>query len=297
MVSVFACGGYTLLFKVKMAYCYLNIYVTTGNVLHYGHAGRPNSRLLLQNDMALLDMGAEYHCYASDITCSFPVSGSFTDDQLAIYQSVLNAQVRVISQLKPGVSWVEMHRDAEREILKGLIACGVLIADGDIDVTIESMIDADLGAIFMPHGLGHLIGIDTHDVGGYLEGNPPRSSRPGLKKLRTARAMEKDMVVTVEPGCYFINRLLDGALKNEKQKHFFNEQRLRDFRGFGGVRLEDDVVITSDGCENLSQCPRAPQEVLDVMSGGEWPPKIDIMPELKRRWSTCTEGAMKIIDL
>ena len=144
--------------------------------------------------MALLDMGAEYHCYASDITCSFPISGSFTPDQLAVYEAVLNAQVRVIQQLKPGVSWVDMHRDSEREILKGLITCGVLIADGDVDCIIESMLDVDLGAIFMPHGLGHLIGIDTHDVGGYLEGFPPRSSRPGLKKLRTARIMEKDMV-------------------------------------------------------------------------------------------------------
>lgn len=102
--------------------------------------------------------------------------------------------MRVIQQLKPGVSWVDMHRDAEREILKGLITCGVLIADGDVDSVIESMLDVDLGAIFMPHGLGHLIGIDTHDVGGYLEGFPSRSSRPGLKKLRTARIMEKDMV-------------------------------------------------------------------------------------------------------
>eukprot|EP00956_Cyclotella_meneghiniana_P022983 scaffold44096_cov82-Cyclotella_meneghiniana.AAC.4 len=261
-------------------------------ILHYGHAGRPNSRLLLENDMALLDMGAEYHCYASDITCSFPVSGSFTSDQLAVYEAVLNAQVRVIQQLKPGVSWVDMHRDAEREILKGLITCGVLIADGDVDSVIESMLDVDLGAIFMPHGLGHLIGIDTHDVGGYLEGFPSRSSRPGLKKLRTARIMEKDMV-----RCYFINRLLDGALKNEKQRHFINEKRLRDFRGFGGVRLEDNVVITSDGCDNLTQSPRAPQEVSDVMAGGEWPPKIDIMPKLKRKWAVCKGGAMEILDV
>lgn len=266
-------------------------------ILHYGHAGRPNSRLLLQNDMALLDMGAEYHCYASDITCSFPVSGSFTPDQLAIYQSVLNAQVKVIEQLKPGVSWLDMHRCAEREVLKGLVGCGVLVADGDVDKTVEEMLEADLGAIFMPHGLGHLIGIDTHDVGGYLEGCPPRSDRPGLKKCRTARTMEKDMVITVEPGCYFISRLLDGALKNDKQKQYFNEERLRDFRGFGGVRLEDNVVITSDGCDNLSQCPRAPQEVLDVMAGGEWPPKKDVMPELKRNWATCKGGAMEALKV
>lgn len=269
-------------------------------ILHYGHAGRPNSRLLLPNDMALLDMGAEYHCYASDITCSFPVSGSFTADQRAIYDAVLNAQIAVIQRLRPGVGWVDMHRIAEREILRGLMDCGVLVTGGegeDAGKVVDAMLEVDLGAIFMPHGLGHFIGIDTHDVGGYLEGNPPRSTRPGLKKLRTARVMEEGMVITVEPGCYFIQRLLDGAIQNERQGRFINVERLRDFRGFGGVRLEDDVVITADGCENLTQCPRAPQEVMDVMNGGEWPPKIDVLPELKRRWAVCKNGAMEMLDV
>ena len=244
------------------------------NVLHYGHAGRPNSRLLTSTDIALLDMGAEYHCYASDITCSFPVSGSFSDDQRSIYESVLAAQVNILKELKPGVSWTDMHREAERTILKGLIKCGILTVgdDGqDVDKVVEEMLDADLGAIFMPHGMGHLIGIDTHDVGGYAAGTPARSTRPGLKKLRTARVMEEGMVLTVEPGCYFIDPLLDMALANEKQMIYFNTDRLKDFRGFGGVRLEDDVRITADGCENLTVCPRAVDEVLDVMKGKPWP--------------------------
>jgi Xaa-Pro dipeptidase len=107
-------------------------------------------------------MGAEYHCYASDITCSFPVSGSFTDEQRSVYEAVLAAQVQVLTELKPGVSWLEMHRVAEKEILKGLIGCGVLNDLGkDLDNVIESMMEVSLGAIFMPHGLGHLIGIDS----------------------------------------------------------------------------------------------------------------------------------------
>jgi len=270
-----------------------------GNILHYGHAGRPNSRLLTSSDIALLDMGAEYHCYASDITCSFPVSGTFTKDQRAVYESVLAAQVRVMRELKPGVSWTEMHRDAEREILKGLIECGVLTLGGgtDINTVIEEMLDVDLGAIFMPHGMGHLIGIDTHDVGGYATGTPQRSPRPGLRKLRTARDIEEGMVLTVEPGCYFIDPLLDMALSNDKQKRFFNTDRLKDFRGFGGVRLEDDVRVTSDGCENLTLCPRAVEEVLDVMKGGAWPPDKDLVPELKRAWAVCKEGKMEMIDM
>ena len=170
-------------------------------VLHYGHGGRPNSRLLLENDIALLDMGAEYHCYASDITCSYPVSGTFSDNQLAVYESVLSAQVSIISKLKPGVSWIDMHREAERMILKGLIKCGILTAGvRKVDDVVEEMLETDLGSIFMPHGMGHLIGIDTHDVGGYAAGTPEHSLRPGLKNLRTARHMEEGMVLTVEPG-------------------------------------------------------------------------------------------------
>ena len=121
-------------------------------ILHYGHAGRPNSRLLTSTDIALLDMGAEYHCYASDITCSFPVGGTFTEDQRSVYESVLAAQVSVLRELKPGVSWKAMHREAEREILKGLIKCGVLTVGEreDIGNAIEEMLDVDLGAIFMP---------------------------------------------------------------------------------------------------------------------------------------------------
>jgi len=271
----------------------------SANVLHYGHAGRPNARMLASTDMALLDMGTEYHCYASDITCSFPVSGTFTDDQLSIYESVLAAQVRVIRDLKPGVSWLHMHQNAEREILKGLVKCGVLTTAGtdDIAKAIEEMMDAELGAIFMPHGMGHLIGIDTHDVGGYAAGTPERSSRPGLKKLRTARIMEEGMVITVEPGCYFIDPLLDMALSNDKQNIYLDKDRLKDFRGFGGVRLEDNVRVTVAGCENLTMCPRKAVEVLDVMNGGVWPPELDVMPELKRVWAVCKEGKMEFLNM
>ena len=108
--------------------------------------------------MALLDMGAEYHCYAADITCSFPISPDFTRDQVLVHEAVLAAQVAVIGALKPGVAWPAMHRLAERTILTHLKDGGVLAGD------VEDMLAADLGSTFMPHGLGHLIGLDTHDV-------------------------------------------------------------------------------------------------------------------------------------
>ena len=248
-------------------------------VLHYGHAGAPNARKIGAGETALLDMGAEYHCYAADITCSFPVGAEgFTPDQRLVYEAVLAAQAAVYESLRPGAAWPDMHRAAERAVLEGLRAGGVV--RGDVD----AMLDADLGAVFMPHGLGHLIGLDTHDVGGYLDKDPPRSERPGLSKLRTARVIREGMVLTVEPGCYFIDRLLDNALADPKQAAFVDAGRLAAFRGSGGVRLEDDVVVRSDGVENLSICPRTVAEVLAVKGGGAWPPAFDAAPELRRAW-------------
>jgi Xaa-Pro dipeptidase len=124
-----------------------------GAILHYGHANAPNDRKLKISDMALLDMGAEYHGYVSDITCSFPIAGTFSDDQKVIYQSVLNAQRAVLELMKPGVEWPQCHLAAEKEILTGLAAAGILV-NGSVD----DFIDCNLGATFFPHGLGHIIG-------------------------------------------------------------------------------------------------------------------------------------------
>ena len=108
-------------------------------------------------------MGAEYYCYGSDVTCSFPANGTFTDDQRLVYNAVLSASRAVMAVVKPGINWVDMHRLAERRILSALTEGGLLTGD------VEEMMAINLGAVFMPHGLGHLLGIDTHDVGGYPE--------------------------------------------------------------------------------------------------------------------------------
>lgn len=140
-----------------------------------------------------------------------------------------------------------------------------------------------LGAVFMPHGLGHFVGIDTHDVGGYLPGHPERSMEAGLKSLRTARVLKPNMVLTVEPGCYFIDHLLDSALRDPKLSPHFRADRLQQFRGFGGVRLEDVIWIPPTGpCINFTVCPRTISEVEYVMAGGNWPPTVDAAPELRR---------------
>ncbi|WCJ42641.1 Xaa-Pro dipeptidase [Euphorbia peplus] len=233
-------------------------------VLHYGHAAAPNDKTLKDGDIALFDMGAEYHFYGSDITCSFPVNGKFTSDQALVYNAVLDAHNAVISAMKPGVSWLEMHKLAERIILESLKKGSLLTGN------VEDMMTERLGALFMPHGLGHFLGLDTHDPGGYLKG-PKKSKEPGLRSLRTARELQEGMVITVEPGCYFIDAVLAPAMENSNTSKFFIAETIGRFKGFGGVRIESDVHVTANGCKNMTKCPREVSEIEAVMAGAPWP--------------------------
>lgn len=213
--------------------------------------------------MLLLDMGAEYHCYASDITCSFPANGRFSEDQKMIFNCVKEMQSVVMDALKPGVCWKDMHELAYRVGCTELKKGGLLIGE------VDEMMEKNIMSFFMPHGLGHFMGLDVHDCGGY----PPhlkleRDARAGFKSLRTVRVMEAGMVITVEPGVYFIDVLLDQLVSEESGlKQYVDVSVLERFRGFGGVRLEDDVVITEGGIMNLTHCPRTVEEVEGVMSG------------------------------
>uniref|UniRef100_A0A8C5MK65 Xaa-Pro dipeptidase n=1 Tax=Leptobrachium leishanense TaxID=445787 RepID=A0A8C5MK65_9ANUR len=230
------------------------------SILHYGHAGAPNDKTLTDGDI-LFDMGGEYYCYSSDITCSFPANGKFTADQSAVYEAVLRASRAVMKAVKPGVAWPDMHRLADRVQLEELKKIGIL--KGDVD----DMIKAHMGAVFMPHGLGHFLGIDVHDVGGYPEG-VNRIELPGLKSLRTARELQERMVLTIEPGIYFIDHVLDQALNDPAQSCFINNEVLQRFRGFGGVRIEDDIAVTANGMELLTCVPRTVEEIEAHMADG-----------------------------
>lgn len=215
---------------------------TNGSILHYGHAAAPNDKTVHDGDMCLFDMGCEYYCYSSDITCSFPANGKFTPDQRIIYEAVLKASRAVIAAAKPGVLWRDMHLLAEKVQLEQLIEHQLLRGN------IEEMMEDRLGYIFMPHGLGHLLGIDVHDVGGYLDTCPPRSDKVGLKQLRTSRVLQANMVLTIEPGIYFIDAQLDAARKDPKLSKYFVWDRVEHFRKFGGVStVAGQAVVPFDG--------------------------------------------------
>jgi len=241
--------------------------------------------------MILLDMGAEYRCYCSDITCSYPVNGKFTADQRMIYEAVLEAQTQIYAMMKPGTLWSDMHYLMWRVVLTALRDGGVLVGD------VDDMLAVELGSMFIPCGLGHLIGLDTHDVGGYLDHCPPRIETRGINKLRTARVLETGMVFTVEPGCYFIPCLLDEAMADPAKSKFLVPEVLDRFRVFGGVRLEDVVAVTETGIENYTICPRTVEEVEGVMAGGEWPPAIDVAPQLFRKWGKLDKATGTMAEL
>ncbi|KAI6214512.1 Aminopeptidase P domain protein [Aphelenchoides besseyi] len=229
-------------------------------ILHYGHSGSPNDRKINDGDLCLFDMGPEYNCYASDVTCSFPSNGKFTEKQKIIYNAVLDARNVVFESAKPGVRWTEMHLLAERTILKHLL--GAKIVEGDV----EEMLKARVGAIFMPHGLGHFMGQLWVCIVISLEFDAlPRSTEPGLKSLRTTRTLQERMVITIEPGCYFIDTLLDKALNCPVQSKFLNKTAIDGYRGFGGVRIEDDVIIWTKGNECMNNVPRTIGEIEEFM--------------------------------
>lgn len=234
------------------------------SILHYGHTAAPNDRTLNDGDMALMDMGAEYSFYGSDITCSYPINGKFNSNQTIVYNAVLKAHNAVISHMKPGVKWIDMHKLAEQTILESLEKENIIHGD------IGDMMVQRLGAVFMPHGLGHLLGIDTHDPGGYPEGLE-RPKEPGLSSLRTARELKEGMVITVEPGCYFIDALLRPARDDPISSKFFNWEEIEKYKNFGGVRIESNLYVTAQGCKNMTNVPRETWEIEAVMAGAPWP--------------------------
>ncbi len=234
------------------------IVTVRGEVLH----NESYHNTLDPGDMLLIDSGAESPgFYASDITRTVPVNGKFEPEQRDIYEVVLAAQLAAISVASPQVTNREVHLVAARTIASGLNDLGLM--RGDVDDAVE----AGAHALFFPHGIGHMMGLDVHDMEdlgdrvGYPDG-ASRSTQFGLNALRLARRLEPGFVITIEPGIYFIPALIDRWRAEGRHADFIRYDRLRAFRRFGGVRIEDDLLITETGSRVLG--PVIPKSTEDV---------------------------------
>jgi Xaa-Pro aminopeptidase len=212
-----------------------------GSVLHF----TPTARTFNDGEIILVDAGAEVDGYASDVTRTYPVGPRFEGMQRDLYHLVWEVQRTAIQSVRPGVEYRDLHLAACRQVAEGLVDLDILRGDPD------ALVDADAHAVFFPHGLGHMLGLSTHDAGGCLAGRTP-SDRFGLKWLRADLPLAPGYVVTIEPGIYFINALIEDGEVRRKYREAINWQRVDDMRAFGGIRIEDDVLVTEDGADVLT---------------------------------------------
>jgi Xaa-Pro aminopeptidase len=230
-----------------------------GETLHNYYYGNK----LKDGDIIVNDSGSEslLH-YASDITRTYPVSGKFTPLQKEIYEIVLISQLVAIDAIKPNVSFKTVHLKAASVIVDGLKALGLMKGNT------KNAVDAGAHALFFPHGLGHLLGLDVHDLESFGENNfgydekTKRSTQFGLNYLRFARPLVPGIVLTVEPGIYFIPQLIDIWKGEKKFSEFINYDKVELYRDFGGIRIEDDVTVTTKGSRILGKpIPKAVEDV------------------------------------
>lgn len=223
-------------------------------VLHYHH----NNRRLKKGDLLLIDAGAEIHGYTADVTRTFPVSGKFTAKQRDVYEVVLEVQNESIAHARPGITSLELHKQSERLLAEGLRALGLSKAGAD------ELVETEAVRAFYPHGLSHMLGLDVHDVGGGKKRRIP-VRRNG--KLRYHARLEPGFVITIEPGLYFIPALLDDPKVRRKHKGRIDFGKAERYYNFGGVRIEDDILITAGKAKNLTTAPKRVADVEAACSG------------------------------
>lgn len=237
-----------------------------GETLH----NHSHHQILTEGRMMVIDAGAENNMnYCSDFTRTLPSSGKFTQQQKEIYNIVAAANNLAQDIAKPGITYRDVHLASCKVLVQGLKDLDLV--KGDVDEAVA----AGVQGLFMPHGLGHNMGLDVHDMEdlgqiyvGYDDEIRP-STQFGLASLRMARMLKPGYVLTVEPGCYFIPALIDQWEAEGTNKDFINFEALKAYRSFGGIRLEDDIVITETGCKLLGskRLPITPEDVEREMQG------------------------------
>lgn len=245
------------------------IYSQHGEIMH----GNPSMSVLQAGRLALCDAGAEtINNYCSDNTRTMPVSGTFTQRQLDIYSIVEACHDHVLEVAKPGVKYFDVHLAVCRLMTERLKELGLMKGDTDEAVA------AGAHAMFLPHGLGHMMGMDVHDMEGLGQTNVgfDEETRPNLEQfgtnaLRMGRRLQKGFVVTDEPGIYFIPALIDEWKADGHCKEFINFDLLETYKDFGGIRIEDDILITEDGCRFIGEkrIPYHPNDVEAFMQNNQ----------------------------
>lgn len=220
----------------------------------------PTAREFGEGELILVDAGAEVGGYASDVTRTYPVGARFEGVQRDLYALVLGVQERGIAGAIPGTEYRDLHLAASVEIAQGLADLGLLRGDA------EGVVERDAQALFFPHGLGHMLGLATHDAGGCLEGRAP-SDRPTLRYLRADLPLQPGYVVTIEPGIYFIRALLEDADLRERYREDVAWERVDGLLDFGGIRIEDDVLVGEKGPEVLSAATPKSLEAIEALRG------------------------------
>jgi Xaa-Pro aminopeptidase len=238
-----------------------------GEVLH----GHPSDAVLETGDLLLADAGAVAPGtrYASDVTRVAPVGGAFSDRQRAVVEVVLDAQAAGIEACRPGALFRDVHRLASVRLAEGLTSLGLMTGDP------EEAVEAGAHALFFPHGLGHPLGLDTHDLEGLGEDRVgygdevQRSDQFGTRSLRYGRRIDAGHVMTVEPGVYVIGPLIEQWRAEGRHAAFVDYDEVDRWRGAGGVRIEDDVLVT-DGAPRVlgPEIPKAPADVEAAVRAG-----------------------------
>lgn len=237
------------------------IFTQHGEIMH----GCPSMEKLQDGRLVLCDAGAEtINNYCSDNTRTYPVNGKFDNRQIEIYRIVEECHDYVLEVAKPGVKYFDVHLDMCRLMAGRLKEVGLM--KGNIDEAVT----AGAHAMFLPHGLGHMMGMDVHDMEGLgqIHVGFDKETRPNLEQfgtncLRMGRRLEKGFVLTDEPGIYFIPALIDEWREKGLHKEFINYDLLETYKDFGGIRIEDDILITDDGCRFLGE-KRIPYHPADI---------------------------------
>ena len=243
---------------------FATIFSQHGEIMH----GNPSDAKLEDGRLVLCDAGCELNDYCSDHTRTMPVNGKFTQRQLEIYSIVEACHDYVLEVAKPGVKYMDVHFAVCRLMTERLKELGLMKGDTDEAVA------AGAHAMFLPHGLGHMMGMDVHDMEGlgqiyvgFDEETRPNLEQFGTNCLRMGRKLEEGFVMTDEPGIYFIPALIDDWKASGHCKEFLNFDMLETYKDFGGIRIEDDILITKDGCRFLGskRIPYHPAELEDFM--------------------------------